>query len=609
MRKIAKLAGTGALFLCVGGWVYSGSVKGADPAKEALDKAVVAASQPAAAAVNDPQMKVDAGGNIDFTCQDLDVTTALHLLSLQTKRNIIASKEVKGTVTAMLHNVTFTEALNALLLPNGFGYVEKGSFIFVYTAEELAKQQAKDRKVVNKIYRLHYVQSKDMAALIKPLMSSAGLIAMTPDAVPGLPDSAVDTGGKGYATDDTLVISDYAENLAEIDKAMIELDVRPKQVLLESTILRATLTEDNALGVDLISLSGLNFGNLIGGAISNNINSSLAPAAGQTVIGAGANPQANIGTNFASKVPAGGLSIGLLSNHVSVFVRALEETTDVTICANPKILALNKHKGEVFIGDQFGYRTTTTTTTTTQETVQFLDTGTKLVFRPDIGLDGWVRLEVHPEDSSGGLNNGLPTKQSTQVTSNLNCKDGRTVVIGGLFRTQGTAGRGQVPILGNIPVLGPAFRRTNDQQQKSETIVLLTPHIINDDTTLYEKSQQAAADVNRMVMGNRAGLQPWGRERIAQLWYGKAQDSLDAGDTEKAKMYTDWALNSNPRFIEAIRMREKLTGQRVAEADGSAIKDFVKEHLKEKPDTGSSYFPNPKPVVPATAPATAPAGK
>jgi len=320
--------------------------------------------------------------------------------------------------------------------------------------------------------------------------------------------------------------------------------------------------------------------------------------------------KAVVGTDFASQVPQGGLSVGFLSNNINVFLRALEQTTDTTVVANPKILALNKHRGEVFIGQQFGYLTTTTTQTTTQQTVQFLDTGTQLIFRPFITDDGYVRMEIHPEDSAGGLSSGLPQKQSTEVTSNLMIKDGRTVIIGGLFREQTTASKGQVPVIGNIPVLGIPFRRTADNTQRTETIVLITPHIINDDTALYEESQKRQQDVTRMMLGNRAGLQPWGRDRLAQTWYSSAQASLAKGDREKALMYTDWALNTNPNFIEAIKMREELTHKKVVEADESSLRGFVRDVIREDhatiPNTGRSGHYPPEPT--ATEPTTAPAG-
>ena len=174
-------------------------------------------------------------------------------------------------------------------------------------------------------------------------------------------------------------------------------------------------------------------------------------------------------------------------------------------------------------------------------------------------------------------------------------KDGRTVVIGGLFSEQTTAARSQVPILGNIPLIGPAFRNTSDNTVRTEIVVLLTPHIINDDTALYDESEKRQEDVTRMMLGNRAGLMPWGRDRIAQTWYAKAQECLEKGDREKALMYTDWALNSNPRFIEAIKLREKLTNKKVEEASESTIQNFVRNIIRDDkssiPDTSGPAHP------------------
>jgi type IV pilus assembly protein PilQ len=677
MRHIKQVVSTGCLFFCLGGWVYNGQALRAEEAaqvKEAVMTAAVAAAaapgasdaaptqveqkmngsqklegaqiaqatdapagvpaaaptaatkpagEPTSTNLNSAVVNVGVEGNVEqINLQDIDINTALHFLSLQTKRNIIASKDVKGTVTVNLYNVTFAQALDALLKPNGFDYIEKGNFVYVYTSKELEEIRKRDRKPANRIYRLHYITSTDASVLIKPLLSSSGVVALTPPAVSGLPEGTTDTGGMGFGADDTLVINDYVENLIDVDKALKQLDVRPKQVLVESTILRASLSEDNAMGIDFVSLSGVDFSNL-GSLIGTNSTSGGSGTTGITTPGQFAgvtnpngNTQANIGTDFASKVPQGGLSVGFLSNHVNVLLRALEEITDTTVVANPKILTLNKHKGEVFIGSQFGYKTTTTSQTTTQETVQFLDTGTKLIFRPYIGDDGYVRMEIHPEDSSGGLDgNGLPQKVSTEVTTNVMVKDGRTVVIGGLFRELTTAGRGQVPVLGNIPVLGVPFRRTNDTTERTETIVLLTPHIINDDTSLYDEAEKQAQDVNRMMLGNRAGLQPWGRDRIAQLWYGKAQEAYEQNCPDKALMYIDWALNTNPRFIEAIKFREKLTSKKMEEPDTSSVSRYVRDVIHDDaasiPDSGGSgHYPPPLPmptVTPAEGAATMPA--
>ncbi|HUO08478.1 MAG TPA: secretin and TonB N-terminal domain-containing protein [Phycisphaerae bacterium] len=572
------------------------------------------AAPPASTNLNSAVVNVGVDGIVEqFNAQDLDINSALHFLSLQSHRNIIASKDVKGTVTANLYNVTFQEALDALLKPNGFDYIEKGNFIYVYTTKELEEIRKRDRHTANRIFRLHYVNAADALALIKPMLSSSGTTALTPAEISGLPTGATDTGGMNNADDDTLVINDFPENLSDIEHALKDIDVRPKQVLIESTILNAQLTDQNALGVDFVSLSGVNFANLLTGGLTNNSSassgSSSSSSSGSTISGPNsiANTfttatQGHVSTDFASQVPSGGLSVGFLSNNFSFFVRALESVTDTTVIANPKILALNKQKGEVHIGGELGYITTTTSTTTSQQTVQFIDTGTKLIFRPFIGDDGYVRMEIHPEESTGSIDaKGVPQTNTTEVTSNVMVKDGRTVVIGGLFSEATTASRGQVPIIGNIPILGVPFRQTNDNTVRTETIILITPHIINDDTALYEESQKESEDVTRMMLGARSGLQPWGRDRIAQFWYSRARDSADKGDKEKATMYTDWALNTNPRFIEAIKLREQLTNQRVEEAAEGSIPNFVRNVIGDDknsiPDTGSSAH---YPAAPAT---------
>ena len=103
-----------------------------------------------------------------------------------------------------------------------------------------------------------------------------------------------------------------------------------------------------------------------------------------------------------------------------------------------------------------------------------------------------------------------------------------------------------------------------------------------------------------MMLGNRAGLQPWGRDRIAHLWYAKAQDEVAAHYNEKALMYLDWCLNTNPRLLEAIRLREQLTNRKMDEAKGSSISELVKHTLMgdaaTTPDKGGSgAYPLPTP--------------
>ena len=156
-----------------------------------------------------------------------------------------------------------------------------------------------------------------------------------------------------------------------VEAMLKDLDVRPKQVLVEATILSCRLNE------------GMDWG------VSIDYNDALF------------NPgKLNI-TN------SNGLTFNILAEqHFTSFIQALETVTDVTIMANPKILAVNKQLGQVYIGKKIGYREGTTVGVggvATEGSVKFMDTGTKLAFRPYIGNDGYIRMDIHPKDSSGDL--------------------------------------------------------------------------------------------------------------------------------------------------------------------------------------------------------------
>ena len=132
-------------------------------------------------------------------------------------------------------------------------------------------------------------------------------------------------------------------------------------------------------------------------------------------------------------------------------------------------MVLNKQRAEFQIGEKLGYISQTITETTSTQSVEFLDTGTQLRIRPFITSDGVIRMEVHPELSDGEVTvepNGvtLPNKRLTEVTTNIMVRDGCTVVIGGLIQEQLTNTTTQIPVLGNLPLVGFVFRQTTERR-------------------------------------------------------------------------------------------------------------------------------------------------
>ena len=488
-----------------------------------------------------------------------DIRDVLRMLSEESRKNIVATKEIAGNVSADLYNVTFAEALDAVLSSAGYAYRQKGNVIFIYTQQQLNEVLQAERKMVTRSFRLAYINANDAEALVKPALSLDGQIAISPSSNVGISTSKTDAGGNAYAADDVIIVTDYEENVAVIEQILEDLDVMPQQVMIEATILRATLTEDNALGIDFNVMTGLDFTDL--GGSTNDLTDLIFGGSDIADLPDRGWRQTS-STDFSRAVPTGGLTLGVMNDDFSFLLRALESITDVNVLANPKLTVINKQRGEVMIGRRDGYVTTTITDSQATETVQFLETGTRLVVRPFIAKDGYIRMEIHPEDSTGGVtvvgSNVLPSEQTTEVTSNILVQDGHTIIIGGLFRERTSAGRGQVPLLGNLPYIGALWRNTIDKTEREEVIILITPHILAQ-VNAEAVSAQLGDDVERFRMGLRKGLRWWGRNRLSQTHMRWARESFNAGKSGDALWNVDMALSLDPKMIQAIRLKEELT--------------------------------------------------
>ncbi|MDQ3440070.1 MAG: secretin and TonB N-terminal domain-containing protein [Planctomycetota bacterium] len=584
---------------------------------EETDPFAAPTSQPAAPAagqgqsVSNSEVNVSDAGTVEIHVNDANLVEVLRMLSLQTQKNILPSKEVRGSVTANLYDVTVREALDAILHANGYAYREKGNFIYVYTTKELSDIEKAELRMQTRVFRVYYTPALNAQNMIKPVMSSAGQCVVTTPALSGIETGSTGLGGNDHASDDILVVTDYPDNLDRVKSILDEVDKRPQQILLEAVICRAVLTEDNAFGIDFSVLGGVDFNGV------NSAGSSPGDAIGGGTISnpdAGALNDNGFGggdTGFTGNVPNGGLRLGFVSNNIGVFLKALEQTTDTTILANPKVLTLNKQKGEIFVGNEDGYRTTITTETTTSETVETLKTGTRLIFRPYIAADGYIRMEIHPEDSAGAVNSdGLPNKTTTELNSNIMVKDGHTIVLGGLFRETTTSNRSQIPVLGNIPIFGAAFRSTNERTVREEVIILLTPHIVKDDSVMSELAEKELARAEQLRVGARRGLMWFGRERLAESAFESAKREMakDRPNRKSALWHLNCATNLNPKFIEAIEMKQELTGLEVTTSDSSSIRSYVRRMVLEDVATVSSTKPSTRPsdLTVSHAPATQP---
>jgi type IV pilus assembly protein PilQ len=473
--------------------------------------------------------------------KDIGIKDALHFLGAKYQKNIVPSAQVDGLITVTsLYDVSFEDAMDAIL-GGKYEYEEKANLIEVYPKGD-------ESRMKYKVFSLYYISAAEAKKLIEPSLSGKGAVGVTTAAATGVPTgesiSAPKGGGDTMSLRDTIVVYDYAENIRRAEELITSIDVRPQQVLIETTILSATLTEDTQFGIDWQTLKGTAVNPLTGfSGITQNapdyFGSDGLELGGATAV-------------------TGGLTVGLALGDIGSLIRAVEQVSDVTILANPKILAVNKQLGQVYIGDKIGYESQTAVSEGGASTSQisFLDTGTKLSFRPYISVDGYIRLDIHAKNSKEKTSESAISETSTELVSNIMVKDGQTIVIGGLFQDTVETKKSQIPVLGDLPFVGIAFKGTSDQLVRKEVMVLLTPHIIEEPSEA--NGQARMDDVRRKRVGAKEQLQWIGRTRLAEDYYANAVEDYLDGYNEAALQKVNKALTLRPTYTEAIALKEKI---------------------------------------------------
>jgi type IV pilus assembly protein PilQ len=573
--------------------------------------------------IRSSEVRVNEFGTCDLVVQNDDITNVLSKLAIQARRNIVPSAAVPRPVNATMYGVSFEAALDALLTPNGLAYEIDGDFVFVYTADELAHRRSAPNNLVSKRIMLDYLRSTDAMEFAQPLLSELGKITPTKDtggggggggdaigaAVAGASGGS-EASNSGIYTPDTdefslenaVVVHDVGENVERIENFLKAIDTQPEQVLLEATIIEVNLEENNAFGVDFAILDGMQFSSFFGfpDAITG-----INPLTGATNTQP---PTNNLNRNFA--VGSAGnaaqgdatIRVGIThENDVGVFIRALDQITDVSILSNPKVLALNRQKTKVMVGTRVAYLETTVVENQVLQTIKFIDTGITLEVRPYVLKDRRVRMEIYPKVSEvvfrdvtslDGVVQQLPDEEVRTVQTDVLVPEGSTAVIGGLFREDTDRVRKQVPVLGDIPLVGYAFEGQDDTYDRVEVIFLIKPTVMSENV-LAKQGDVGMGYYERVRVGSRLGLLPWSRERQSARWNLKAKQAADVGAYEQARYMLRQSLELHPLQPEVLRLQEQLKDVSVWPIR-SMLERIVYDWLDaDYPDGRTGILPNP----------------
>jgi len=569
MRSQYKTSQMFAAFVCAAGLGYAGQAYSQDQAGDPGQVEEVDLFE-GEANNGEGAVEIDDAGTFDIHVKDLQITQVLQLLSIQAERNIVASRDVSGTVSADLFDVDFYEALDMVLLPNGFRWVEEGNFIKVITEEDWQAEEDANRVVVTRVHRLSYLRADEAAQFVEPMLSDAGSITASGNVEDGFEASIDDGGADNYAGTPTLVIRDYEDKVEEVLATIALLDVKPKQVIIEATVLSASLTEANAFGVDFALFTDLGAMTSPLNVVDDLITGGLGGATSSPIGGA----QSVVGNTQTGDA---GIKLGIASGDSAVFIRALDSVTDTTLIASPKITVLDRQRGNILVGEEVAYLSTTVTETSETQTVEFLEVGTQLSVRPFVAEDGSIRLELRPSVSDATIRNigttTAPDTETVELITNVIVDSGQTVVLGGLFVDDSTIDRSQVPGLGDVPLLGAAFQGQDDNVSRSEVIFLVKATVVESET-LIQMGDQARAEVDIAGVAQRERLLPWSKAKLtsqhminAHQLYDQAMATAPGAERDELlaeSLYcVDMALHLDPSMVDALILKQSITGEQV----------------------------------------------
>jgi len=311
----------------------------------------------------------------------------------------------------------------------------------------------------------------------------------------------------------SLIVSATERFFDRITDLVEKLDSRPPMVLIQVLIAAVTLNDTDEFGVELGLQDSLLFdrsvagaGDLAGTSIPGFLFNSISPLGNSNSAGALARSE-NVGgqglTNLSlgrsnSELGYGGLVLSASSESVSVLIRALKENRRLDVLGRPQIMTVDNVRATIHVGENVptisSVQPATQLATQTYD-VEFVTVGLQLDVLPRINVDGLVVMEITairsklgPEEegipisvAADGTTIRSPRIDIVEAQTTVSAMDGQTVVMGGLITKDKSEVHRQVPWLGDVPVLGRLFRVDSVTEEKTELLIILTPHVIDND--------------------------------------------------------------------------------------------------------------------------------
>ncbi|RLB67360.1 MAG: type IV pilus secretin PilQ, partial [Deltaproteobacteria bacterium] len=400
------------------------------------------------------------GEKITLIFDSANVRSILQLIGDVSGLNILASGDVKGSVTLRLIDVPWDQALDLVLETASLGKVQEGNVLRIMPISRIREMELANRKeqmiaieegvLETELFLVSYASVDDMKVFLSDIKSDRGSII-------------ADSRNK------QLIVRDVAEVLAQMKEMIGYIDKPERQVMIEARIVEASTNFLRNLGVkwnfDYVQ-DGIN------GEESFSVNE-IASGMGGSFLLPVTNPAL---AGFSSLI-----SVAALEDQINIDLRlsALETSGEGRVISTPRITTLNGEQASISQGTKIPFSTVSDAGTD----VTFENAELRLDVTPEINPDGSILLEIDASNSTVG--SVVPTATGDAVSidekkaqTKVLVRDGQTTVIGGIFiETERDASTG-VPILMDIPWLGNLFKSSSKTRDRRELLIFITPRIV-----------------------------------------------------------------------------------------------------------------------------------
>ncbi|MGD9108342.1 MAG: secretin N-terminal domain-containing protein [Gammaproteobacteria bacterium] len=364
--------------------------------------------------------------NITLNLEKVPVKDVLKWLAKFSDKSIVISQSIHGNITIFLKNLSWQQAMCAILRSQKLTQKQIGKVIYIAPAN---KKNAQPKTIASQslqtiFERLNYAKASSMAKLLtsnkKKLLTERGTVMVD-------------------ERTNSLIIRDVKEQLAIVKTFVRKLDIPMRQVLIEARVANVDKDYERDLGVEFEGAKG-----------SIQVDGSLSSA-----------------------------HVSFKDASLDVALSALEEAGHASIISNPHLTTVNQQTAIIESGEEIPYQESAGEGSTS---TAFKKAVLRLQVTPQIAPNNKImlHLKVNQDKRSNKEIGGVPAIDTQQISTQVLVKSGQTIVLGGVFEHTKTNNIERVPLLGDLPVLGILFRRKKVVDNRRELLIFVTPKIVNE---------------------------------------------------------------------------------------------------------------------------------